>query len=143
MEGGRWKHRTIRDPREEPIQLPRPEDLEDLPGTLKSVAGTSNVLLSHDLAQSPSDDSERSEAHPPSRRLAESDWEVPTTHCDTGENGSQRPNWDALGGKANGTHKCAWCGEFKLSCGFCQSESRAKDFPNRDSKETKHEAVLS
>jgi len=108
-EGGRWKHRTVRDPRDEPLALPRPDDL---PTASRSTTGRQTPSHDKEIQQSPSRVGR--ETGPGQGAAIATDWEARESPPDTRVNGSHPPNWEALGAGA-----CSWCGEPRTRCGFC------------------------
>lgn len=118
LQAGKWRHRRLRDPREEPIALPRPEDL---PGASQS--GTGRQKPSNDGGISaPPNETERDTGGLRAPiglvlDLSLPDWEVAESSRPSRGNGSHPPIWEDLGGAG-----CSWCGEVRATCGFCEDE---------------------
>jgi hypothetical protein len=107
----RWKHRKIRDPREEPVALPKPTEVVQaagLPESHEAPGGSPITKAGRELQAPPS----RSRTSQPTQRTngdgAPGDgarsWEPPLTAHQPVIYASHHPNWETLGGT------CAECG---------------------------------
>jgi len=119
---GRWRHRKIRDPRDEPISLPTPSELAeaaDLPIPPNLVGGRTNTSEDSTLQQPPSkkggeDAGILAPTAGPGLLPPPTDWEAPVTPCQTTSNDSHPSDREALGATP-----CLWCGAPRAGCGFC------------------------
>lgn len=122
MDRGRWKHRTLRDPREEPLTLPSAEELAaalGIPVASQSAGGRHKTSQQAQLQKSPSQGdgdhgNGRLKGASCNPALSTHNWESAVIPSHDYDNGSQSASWAALGDRS-----CLWCGEPKTSCGFC------------------------
>lgn len=103
-----WHHRSIRDPSEEPVLLPRPEELEG-PGIPVGPSSPIGRSMSSDAGRSdggPNPPNEEGEGHDASRDgedvlapFEREDWEDPETAREDGQESSHPEDWEGLGGR--------------------------------------------
>lgn len=106
----KWRHRVIRDPREEPIAIPRPEELETesiaLPKTSQAPDGRLNTNGHNALLQTPNL-FKGIELRAPLGAIVPFDlsaagWEEHLTSNATTPSTSHPPIWESLGGRGSG-----------------------------------------